>query len=174
MAKKRLKTKGKVPWIKPIPMYLGYYASREGEIFHLKADGNLYKLSGSTVHNGYLTVKIPDSQGIKHRRKVHRLVATTFLPNLEEDYNIVCHKDNNPLNNRVSNLYWGTQSMNMQQMVRDGRQRKSKAKSYFRKVRELLSYGFNADEIACKLGLSKTTTYRLIKNKNNKYGEAEY
>ena len=33
----------------------------------------------------------------------------------------VCHKDNNPLNNRVSNLYWGTYSENMQQCIRDGR-----------------------------------------------------
>lgn len=36
------------------------------------------------------------------------------------------HKDNNPENNRVGNLKWGTQSQNMKQMVNEGRQRKSK------------------------------------------------
>lgn len=34
---------------------------------------------------------------------------------------VVCHKDNNPLNNRVSNLYWGTPRDNTQQCIRDGR-----------------------------------------------------
>ena len=34
---------------------------------------------------------------------------------------VVCHKDNNPLNNRVSNLYWGTPRENTQQCIRDGR-----------------------------------------------------
>lgn len=51
---------------------------------------------------------------------VHRLVAFVWLPNPE---NLPCvgHKDNNPLNNRVSNLYWCTQEENMKQMIRDGR-----------------------------------------------------
>lgn len=35
----------------------------------------------------------------------------------------VIRKDNNPLNNRVSNLYWGTQKENIQQCIKDGRLR---------------------------------------------------
>jgi hypothetical protein len=43
-----------------------------------------------------------------------------YIPN-PHNYPIVCHKDNNPRNNRVSNLYWGTQKMNIQQAVRENR-----------------------------------------------------
>lgn len=50
----------------------------------------------------------------------HRLVAEVYLPN-DNHTLVVCHKDNNPLNNRVSNLYWGTPRDNTQQCIRDGR-----------------------------------------------------
>lgn len=42
---------------------------------------------------------------------IHRLVAETFLKN-SNNYAYVCHKDGNPLNNNVENLYWGTAEMN--------------------------------------------------------------
>lgn len=52
--------------------------------------------------------------------KVSRLVALAYIPN-PNNKPYVCHKDNNPLNNRVSNLYWGTQKENIQQCKEDGR-----------------------------------------------------
>ena len=155
----------KQAYIRSIPGYPGYYASMDGNIYHLrKSTGDLYLCTGGVVHNGYLTVSIPDASGIKHRRKIHRLIASTFIPN-PNNYTIVCHKDNNPKNNSVGNLYWGNQSMNMKQMVNDGRQRKSKLKKFRAKVLELYSYGFTLSEIANKLGLSITSTRRLIKDK---------
>ena len=79
--------------------------------------------------------EIPGYPGIyinnRGRKKVHirkslklvsRLVAITFLPN-PENKPCVCHKDNNPLNNQVSNLYWGTYKENTQQMIFDNRHR---------------------------------------------------
>lgn len=53
---------------------------------------------------------------------VHRLVALSFIPNPNNLPN-VCHVDNNPLNNSVDNLYWGTQKDNITQMVSDNRHR---------------------------------------------------
>lgn len=38
------------------------------------------------------------------------------------------HLDNNPLNNSFSNLKWGTQAENMQQMARDGRSTKGRVR----------------------------------------------
>ena len=105
-------------YIRAIPGYPSYYATVEGDILK-KRGKSFYKLTPTPVHNGYYTVKII------HRVKVHRLIALAFIPN-PNNYPIVCHKDNNPTNNKPENLYWGTQSHNMQQMVRDGRQRKSK------------------------------------------------
>ncbi len=51
---------------------------------------------------------------------VHRLVALSFIPN-PNNYPNVCHKDNDPSNNSIDNLYWGTQKHNMQQMSKEGR-----------------------------------------------------
>lgn len=144
-------------YIRAIPGYPGYYATIEGDI--LKKRGNsFFKLTPSKVHNDYYTVKII------HRVKVHRLVALTFIPN-PNNYPIVCHKDNNPCNNRAENLYWGTQSHNMQQMVRDGRQRKSKIVNYKTEVLLLHSHGFSISEIAESVAISKTSVNRIIKGK---------
>lgn len=43
--------------------------------------------------------------GIRCRRKVHRLVAQSFLPN-PQNYRCINHKDENPMNNSVENLEW--------------------------------------------------------------------
>lgn len=67
------------------------------------------------THNGgnpgYLTIMLSDGNGNVKRRSIHRLVASTFIPNplgLPQ----VNHKDENSRNNRVDNLEWCTQSYN--------------------------------------------------------------
>ena len=51
---------------------------------------------------------------------IHRLVAENYIPN-PNNYPCVLHIDNDPTNNHVSNLMWGTKKMNTQQMVSAGR-----------------------------------------------------
>ena len=53
---------------------------------------------------------------------IHRLVAMHFIPN-PNNYPIVMHIDDNPKNNRVDNLRWGTKFMNSQDMKLKGRAR---------------------------------------------------
>lgn len=67
------------------------------EIYLKREVSFFYKLTPTPVHNGYYTVKII------HRVKVHRLIALAFIPN-PNNYPIVCHKDNNPTNNKPENL----------------------------------------------------------------------
>lgn len=57
--------------------------------------------------------------GVCKHFKLHRLIAITLIPN-PHNYPVVRHLDNNKLNNHVSNLKWGTQRDNMQQMHDDG------------------------------------------------------
>lgn len=61
--------------------------------------------------DGYLYVhfKVNGKQVI---RSVHRLVAQAFIPN-PDNLPEVNHKDNNPLNNNVSNLDWCTPEYNI-------------------------------------------------------------
>lgn len=51
---------------------------------------------------------------------IHRLVAENFISN-PNNYPVVMHIDDNPANNHISNLQWGTKKMNTKQMVNKGR-----------------------------------------------------
>ncbi len=67
---------------------------------------------------GYKYVTI---SGTSHRnQQVHRLVAKAFIPFDDDSDGIVMHKDNNPGNNQVDNLQWGTYSKNTFDAYADG------------------------------------------------------
>ena len=55
-------------------------------------------------------------------KSVHRLVATAFIPN-PNNLPVVMHIDDNPQNNHISNLKWGTKAMNSKDMANKGRAR---------------------------------------------------
>lgn len=61
-------------------------------------------------NKGYYSVVLYKS-GNKHIYLIHRLVAQAFIEN-PENYLIVNHKDENPINNCVENLEWCTQKHN--------------------------------------------------------------
>lgn len=58
-------------------------------------------------------------------RRVHRIVAETFIPN-PENLPIVMHINNNKADNRVENLKWGTISENTKAAFADGLLRNAK------------------------------------------------
>lgn len=60
-------------------------------------------------------------QGKRSKVYVHRAVAAAFLPKAEG--NVVRHLDDDPTNNDVDNLAWGTQADNIHDMLRAGRAR---------------------------------------------------
>lgn len=94
------------------------YTSKTGLIYN-KPNKPLWCKCKLDVKNGYMYVHVRLPNFDKTIR-VHRLVAEAYIPN-PHNYPIVCHKDNNRTNNHVSNLYWGTQSMNIHQTITDGR-----------------------------------------------------
>lgn len=76
---------------------------------------------GPKVHD-YQVVDL--SVGGKSRKHyVHRLVASTFIPN-PEGKPCVNHIDGKPDNNSISNLEWATYSENALHMFRTGLQKK--------------------------------------------------
>lgn len=109
--------------MKPNVFDLPYHVTRDGKVYRLKTQGwELRKLKIVTKGNrkSYrIRIHVADKKVDRHF-SVSRLVAMIYIPN-PHNYPIVCHKDNNPLNNRVSNLYWGTQRMNIQQALRENR-----------------------------------------------------
>lgn len=107
---------------KNISGHEGYQVSDTGEI--RSYINNRHGVGNSEPHllkpvknkHGYETVCL----GRNNRRLVHRLVAEAFIPNPKK-MPIVRHLDDDPKNNRVDNLAWGTQTDNMQDCVKHGR-----------------------------------------------------
>ena len=86
-----------------------YFIDMYGNIFSDKF-GKMKKLKTNLVNNGYFAVRLYKN-GKHYDKKVHRLVAETFLPN-PENKSCVDHIDRNCTDNRLENLRWVTRSEN--------------------------------------------------------------
>lgn len=156
----------------------GYYISKSGKLYtrHIPGhtDGKLsdkwvrrsrkYSLSNGRYVKYYRT----EIQGTKYY--VHRLVAEAWIPN-PDNKPCVGHINNDPLDNRVSNLYWCTQAENLAQMVNDGRSLKADKNPAFKSTREILNKvgklyasGTRIISISKQLGISRQTTRKIIQN----------
>ena len=86
--------------------------------YRVYPDGRIYsefinRFITPTLDGGnYLQVTLVDDNGLRRTIKVHRLVASAFLPNLEE-YREINHKDFNKSNNTISNLEWCDRAYNV-------------------------------------------------------------
>lgn len=104
---------------KDIPNYDGLYqASNLGRIKSIERmrfdNHNLLEekiLKPAIQENGYCRIGLQKNNKRKSYQ-VHRLVALTFIPNLENK-RTVNHIDGNKLNNNVNNLEWATDSENL-------------------------------------------------------------
>ncbi len=88
-----------------------YLVSDDGKIYDTKY-GNR-EICIWIDNTGYLQCNLYDEFGNKVYRRVHRLVAETFIPN---PLNLpqVNHKNGNKLDCKVNNLEWATNSENTQ------------------------------------------------------------
>ena len=88
--------------------YDKYEVNQNGEIRNKRTKRIL---KPETCKGGYQRVKLyRDTRNSRHEL-VHRVIASTFLDNTP-NYPEVNHKDNNPKNNRVTNLEWCTSQYN--------------------------------------------------------------
>ena len=88
----------------------GYSVSNDGYVMNEKT-GRI--LTPQDDRRGYARV---DLYG-KHK-KIHYLVASRWLPAPTEEGLVIDHIDGNRLNNKVENLRWVTQKVNMSNTVR--------------------------------------------------------
>lgn len=107
-----------------------YLVSDYGRVYSLPKGGRRGRMLnphsvGECKHQG---VKLYRGDGMKGRRavKVHQLVMAAFVgpipPGLE-----ILHWDDDPSNNHLANLRYGTRSENMRDLVRNGRHRNASA-----------------------------------------------
>lgn len=95
---------------KEIKGFPKYQISTLGNVKSLTVKKNGDLLVPQINHKGYYSVLLYKN-GKPHSKKIHRLVAETFLPNPNNKPQ-VNHIDGNKLNNIISNLEWCTNSEN--------------------------------------------------------------
>lgn len=128
--------------ISEVPDHPGYFVDSKGIVYsqwvnrgqHGTVRGGLLRpLSASKHKHGHLSVSFGRNS---EKQYIHRLVYRIFKGEIPEGLS-VCHKDGDPSNNELSNLYAGTQKENMRDMVRHGKA--SLAKLTEEQAREILS-----------------------------------
>ena len=133
-----------------------YTISKEGVVYSLK---NNKKLKPWINGKGYLQVRLyKDGKG--YDKRVHRLVAETYIKN-KENKEQVNHIDGNKLNNNVNNLEWVTNSENQKHAFQTGIHKKDPEKCNLSKLTKI-----QVDEIRKKYKPRKVTHQMLA----NEYG----
>ena len=99
---------------RPITWSLGASVSSTGQVWSAERGVHPIRDNGE----GYLRTRVRYPEGLKSKY-LHRLIAEAFIPN-PENLPFVLHWDDNPGNNRVENLRWGTKRDNEQDKVRNG------------------------------------------------------
>lgn len=115
---------------KDIKGYEGLYQiSNLGEIKSLnyRQTGKEKIMKPYKANNGYLKIGL-NKNGIRKIMYIHRLVAETFIPNLN-NYTEINHNDENKENNEVNNLKWCNHKYNINYGTRIERFKKSKSRS---------------------------------------------
>ena len=100
----------------------------------------------------------------KKRTDVHRLVAKKFIQN-PDGLPWVLHKDDNPLNNCVENLKWGSAKDNNRDAHLNGKFNNVKKRYQLRvaKIVDLFREGRTQRSIAKEIGVHETTVCSILK-----------
>ena len=123
-------------------------------------------------NTGYYQCNLYNSDGTKVYRRVHRLIAETFIPN---PYNLpqVNHKDGNKLNIEASNLEWVTNSENTQHGYNNKLYHFDNIRSYpvkFFMDNEYISTYKSIRALCNHTGLNRKTVSAILNNgKTNNY-----
>lgn len=102
-----------------VPNFPGYYADTNGNIYSTRKQGG-YRREPTLMNpvpdkDGYLRVNFYRN-GKRHYLFVHRVIAKTFIPNID-DLPQVNHIDGDITNNKVENLEWCTMSDNIKHRI---------------------------------------------------------
>lgn len=157
---------------KPLREYKGLYeVSNLGQVRSLIKRGNSkqqIRRTGLDVTTGYINVQLCKNN-IPLTKRLHRLVAEAFIPNLDNKP-VVNHKDGNKLNCREDNLEWMTYSENTIHSYKNNLQKKlfgnnnyiTKIKDqYVLLIRELIIQGKTNKEIAKLYGVNPSQISRI-------------
>lgn len=135
-------------------------------------------------NKGYYVVYLYNEKGKSTPKSVHRLVASTFLENIN-NYPVINHIDGNKLNNRLENLEWCTQSHNIKESYRLGLEKPQltnlgkfgkankiakKIKQIDLKTNEIINYFYGTLEAERTTGINFRNIHKCLKNERKSAG----
>lgn len=144
--------------------------------YRIYPDGRIYsefigRFITPTFDSGkYLQVTLVDDSGVRKTVKVHRLVASAFIPNLNEELEIN-HKDFDKTNNNVSNLEWCNRTYNVRYNFseRDYTKQVEKVSALTKEqvliIPTLIEYGFSIKLISRLFNVGHITIRKIISGK---------
>lgn len=153
-----------------IPNCIGYEVSSAGRVrscqrTFVRSNGHLFTVNGRilapcTDSRGYLNVKA----GSRANSKVHQLVATAFIGPRKVGQE-VCHLNGDKLDNRASNLRYGTHSDNQQDRTRHGTNGHKLSASDVFVIRERRAAGETIAAIASDFGVTDVMVSKIARRK---------
>ena len=173
-----------------IPGYEGLYKITRGAYIENRFDKEMKQ---SNHGQGYKLVTLTDRNGKSNTKRVHRLVAETYIPN-PDGHKQVNHIDGDKANNRVDNLEWCDQKMNMEHakksgLIRSGEDRTDKQRVQDKvngynqgkrnrkitpeiaaKINSMYDSGMTLTQVAKELGFGFTSVQRYVKNIRSEAG----
>lgn len=97
--------------MKEIPFAKKYLVSEDGNVYSIR-EGQPVQKASHVDTSRYHRISLVNDEGVSKKYLVHRLVATTYIPNPENKPE-VNHIDGDKLHNHVSNLEWVTRKENL-------------------------------------------------------------
>lgn len=142
---------------KPIPGYPDYEASDLGRIRGWRATNGAPRktprvLKMCSTEKGYLRARILSSDGARRWVRAHVLVMLAWVGPCPPGMEVRHHPDDTRSNNRLSNLLFGTRSMNQ----------RDRSRAYHGRVLALRAEGRTYPSIAAELGLGVNTVWKIV------------
>lgn len=156
--------------INEIKKHKGYWITDDGVVISI---GRGKILKEFINKKGYCQILLPKDNGEKQTYRVHRLVAESFIPNIENKPH-VNHKDGNKQNNHYTNLEWCTNQENQDHSWKNGlikvkygeETNNSKlTNEQANEIREKYKTGkYTQKQLGILYNVSSTTIYYIINN----------
>lgn len=155
--------------------YPDYWVSNKGRVW--SSTSHQFSYGSPCNKMGHIDLSLQTSSGRKHKY-LHQMMGQAFIPNPKK-LPLIRHLDDDPSNNDIDNLAWGTSLDNMRDCINHGRFRyltdedREKAMAKRRdpviavNLRDRSEQEFESQQEASRiLGISQTSISAVIRGKN--------